>query len=220
MQNQGPDGDFAEQVEDMQTIFSNAYCVIAASSAMGASTGFLARNSLESVKLGDIFVSGVTNDFTRDVVQSPLNRRGWILQEHALARRTIFFTETQMYWECGDGVRCETLRKLMQLVLLNNDIWCFTDSISVTKMPSSVTRIFPARLLDSLVLGVSRFICGLLCSSNILYLSSRVRRTEPLLSKVSWTALRQPSRREASPGSSRASGGDAYCGSVLGLVHH
>ncbi|KAG6359198.1 hypothetical protein INS49_012718 [Diaporthe citri] len=28
--------------------------------------------------------------------------------ERALARRTIFFTEKQTYWECGTGVRCET----------------------------------------------------------------------------------------------------------------
>ncbi|CAN9134035.1 unnamed protein product [Alternaria alternata] len=110
------DGDFDEQADDMQTIYSNAYCVIAASSANGATKGFLDRsselNELPAVKVGSVFVSAITNDFTRDVLESPLHRRGWVLQEHALARRTIFFTANQMYWECGDGVRCETLRKL------------------------------------------------------------------------------------------------------------
>lgn len=116
--NQGIDGDFAEQADSMQTIFSNAYCVIAAASADGATKGFLKRdveeNPLYSVKKGNVYVSAVTNDFSRDVLQSPLNSRGWVLQERALARRTIFFTANQMYWECGDGVRCETLRKLKQ----------------------------------------------------------------------------------------------------------
>jgi len=109
------DGDFDEQADDMRTIYSNAYCVIAASSANGAQEGFLGRNShLDAVKVGSVFVSAITNDFTRDVLESPLHRRGWVLQEHALARRTIFFTANQMYWECGDSVRCETLRKLKQ----------------------------------------------------------------------------------------------------------
>ena len=112
------DGDFDEQADDMRTIYSNAYCVIAASSANGATKGFLDRsselNKLYAVKVGSVFVSAITNDFTRDVLESPLHRRGWVLQEHALARRTIFFTANQMYWECGDGVRCETLRKLKQ----------------------------------------------------------------------------------------------------------
>lgn len=116
--NQGDDGDFAEQAASMQTVFSNAYCVIAAASAEGATTGFWSRdfesNPLSSVRKGDVFISGVTNDFARDVLESPLNQRGWVLQEHALARRTIFFTENQIYWECGDGIRCETLRKLRQ----------------------------------------------------------------------------------------------------------
>lgn len=116
--NQGPGGDFAEQAKSMQTIFSNAYCVIAAVSTDGTNAGFLTHNAnrppLHSAKVGAIYVSAVTNDFERDVLESPLNQRGWVLQERALARRTIFFTETQMYWECGNGVRCETLRKLKQ----------------------------------------------------------------------------------------------------------
>lgn len=117
--NQGKnDGDFAQQAGSMQTVFSNAYCVIAAASAQGATAGFWARdvkhNPVASVRKGEVFISPVTNDFSRDVLESPLSQRGWVLQEHALAHRTIFFTENQMYWECGDGVRCETLRKLKQ----------------------------------------------------------------------------------------------------------
>jgi hypothetical protein len=116
--NQGDDGDFAEQADSMQTVFTNAHCVIAAASANGAVDGFLKRdivlNPLDAVKVGSIYLSAVTNDFSRDVLQSPLSTRGWVLQERALARRTLFFTANQMYWECGDGIRCETLRKLTQ----------------------------------------------------------------------------------------------------------
>ena len=34
-----------------------------------------------------------------------------MLQERALARRTIYFAERQTYWECGGGVRSEALTK-------------------------------------------------------------------------------------------------------------
>ncbi|KAF2492573.1 HET-domain-containing protein [Lophium mytilinum] len=97
---QGPDGDFSEQADTMQTTFSNAYCVLAACSAESATDGFLKDREPRCVKFGDVFVSAVTDDFERDVLHSPLNSRGWVLQERALARRTIFFTKTQMYWEC------------------------------------------------------------------------------------------------------------------------
>jgi hypothetical protein len=52
------------------------------------------------------------DDFHKDVELSRLNTRGWVLQERALSRRTIFFTSTQVYWECGAGIHCETLTRL------------------------------------------------------------------------------------------------------------
>ncbi|TGO83046.1 hypothetical protein BPOR_0711g00010 [Botrytis porri] len=96
---QGPDGDFDEEADKMQTTFNGAYRVLAACNA-------------ESAKIGDVFISPITIDFERDVLHSPLARRGWVLQERALARRTIYFTDNQTYWECGAGIRCETLAKL------------------------------------------------------------------------------------------------------------
>ncbi|CCD49933.1 hypothetical protein BofuT4_P096410.1 [Botrytis cinerea T4] len=96
---QGPDGDFSEEADKMQTIFNGAYCVLAACNA-------------ESAKIGDIFVSPITIDFEPDVLHCPLARRGWVLQARALARRTIYFTDNQTYWECGEGIRCKTLAKL------------------------------------------------------------------------------------------------------------
>ncbi len=114
--SQGPDGDFAEQADTMQTTFNGAYCVISACTAENATDGFLKHREPRCVRIGGVFVSAVTDDFERDVLQSALNRRGWVLQERALARRTIFFTDNQMYWECGDGIRCETLAKLKKSV--------------------------------------------------------------------------------------------------------
>lgn len=105
-------GDFAEEADMMQTYFNGSYCVIAACSAQGAREGFLRDRDIQYAKRGNLYISPVINDFERDVLDSPLSRRGWVLQERALARRTIYFTNNQMYFECGDGIRCETLAKL------------------------------------------------------------------------------------------------------------
>ncbi|KAK0653986.1 heterokaryon incompatibility protein-domain-containing protein [Cercophora samala] len=128
---QGPRGDFETEAQKMETVFSMAYCVIAASRASGTSSGFLsprperkfvALNLFDDAGKGNtgdsgddgnlIYVCEAIDNFQSDVIDGPLNQRGWVLQERALARRTIYFTERQTYFECGAGVRCETLTKM------------------------------------------------------------------------------------------------------------
>jgi hypothetical protein len=119
---QGPDGDFNQEAKRMEDIFSKAYCVLAASSAKGQRDGFLKprdkRNYLgfEREGLPPFYVCNFIDDFNQDVLEGLLNTRGWVLQERALAHRTIYFTDKQTYWECGDGVRCETLTKMHKCV--------------------------------------------------------------------------------------------------------
>jgi hypothetical protein len=64
------------------------------------------------------YLTDVIDDFYGDVEQGELNKRGWVFQERALARRTIYFTEKQTYWECGQGVRCETLARAKKYVTM------------------------------------------------------------------------------------------------------
>lgn len=119
---QGTDGDFNEEASRMEDVFSGAYCVLAASRATGMHDGFLgerrrrrdfvtfARHANEK----PFYVCEPIDDFSQDVLESPLNKRGWVLQERALARRSVYFTETQMYFECGEGIRCETLTRMQK----------------------------------------------------------------------------------------------------------
>ncbi|KAK4443014.1 HET-domain-containing protein [Podospora aff. communis PSN243] len=116
---QGPDGDFDVEAKRMEHVFSSAYCVIAASSARGQRDGFLnPRKERQFLQLpgqggGDgLYVCRFIDNFKEHVLESPLSKRGWVLQERALARRTIYFTDWQAYWECGHGVRCETMTKV------------------------------------------------------------------------------------------------------------
>ncbi|KAL5321356.1 hypothetical protein ACEPPN_009312 [Leptodophora sp. 'Broadleaf-Isolate-01'] len=111
------DGDFATEALRMEDVFSSAYCILAASSAMGPKDGFLVprkNNDSLTFEMGGqtVYVCRFTDDFDSHVLQGPLSERGWVMQERALARRTIFFTDRQTYFECGEGVRCETLTKM------------------------------------------------------------------------------------------------------------
>lgn len=113
----GPKSDFEKEAKLMEMVYSSAYCVIAASRAAGHGSGFLQeRNARNVVTISQDTKEGASysicqniDNFREHVLQGALNKRGWVLQEHALARRTIFFTEHQTYWECGCGVRCETM---------------------------------------------------------------------------------------------------------------
>ncbi|KPM36558.1 hypothetical protein AK830_g10019 [Neonectria ditissima] len=146
---QGDDGDFKEEAKHMETVFSSAYCVIAASRATGTSAGFLNkrpdRKFVEFETSGNSFyVCEAIDDFQNDVVDGPLNKRGWVLQERALARRTIYFTERQTYWECGNGVRCETLSRM------TNNKAAFLGDPDFPQVATNSTKGGQIRLYESL----------------------------------------------------------------------
>ncbi|KAF4912761.1 hypothetical protein CGCVW01_v011038 [Colletotrichum viniferum] len=109
--------DWERESQNMGKVFSAAYFTIAASCANHRFDGFLKERSPRAfvtfaAKDGATFhACDIIDNFDYDVEQGPLNKRGWVLQERALSRRTIHFTETQTYWECGEGIRCETFTR-------------------------------------------------------------------------------------------------------------
>lgn len=113
-------GDFDKEALHMESVFSSAYCVLAASSAHGQSDGFLneregsSRDFVTFNRQGQapFYICSFLDNFDQHVLKGPLNRRGWVMQERVLAHRTIYFTNKQTYWECGEGVRCETLTRM------------------------------------------------------------------------------------------------------------
>ncbi|CAM1505192.1 Fc.00g108290.m01.CDS01 [Cosmosporella sp. VM-42] len=115
---QGDGGDFSTEAKRMENIFSCAYCVIAASRASNQAEGFLGERTprqfltIQQDGSPPFYVCEAIDDFGHHVLDAALNRRGWVLQERALARRTIYFADAQTYFECGEGVRCETLVKM------------------------------------------------------------------------------------------------------------
>ncbi|CAH0003415.1 unnamed protein product [Clonostachys byssicola] len=111
--------DWKREAVRMEQVYSNASCILAASSSNSSIEGFLKKSrekrpyvSVKSLSGRIVYVCKDIDDFHTDVERSILNSRGWVLQERALARRIIHFTKNQAYFECGNGVHCESLMKL------------------------------------------------------------------------------------------------------------
>ncbi|RSL50901.1 hypothetical protein CEP53_008631 [Fusarium sp. AF-6] len=111
--------DWEVESAKMEEVFSSAYCTIAASSAKSSLEGFLGNRTpracvtMHTSQGSLLYLTEAIDDFQAHVEQSILNSRGWVLQERTLSRRTIHFTSTQVYWECGRGIYCETLAQLL-----------------------------------------------------------------------------------------------------------
>lgn len=107
--------DWKDESRQMESIFSAAYCTIAATAAINSDAGFLKRDiNPDSVYVHDasgkeFYISTDIDDFDNDVNKAQLNTRAWVMQEGVLSRRTIHFSANQIYWECGEGVFCENL---------------------------------------------------------------------------------------------------------------
>lgn len=115
---QDDEDDWENESTKMEQVFSAAYLTIGVSSARSSLEGFLAERPrrpcvrVQTKSAGVIYACTAIDDFYHDVELGELNKRGWVLQERALSRRSIYFTSTQVYWECGAGVFCETLALL------------------------------------------------------------------------------------------------------------
>ncbi|KAK8078293.1 hypothetical protein PG996_004463 [Apiospora saccharicola] len=121
---QGDKADWEAEAQKMGDVFQFAYCTLAASSAessikgfTGDPTGKMPRTSRKVAALttprgSKLYLCRNIDNFQDHVEGSVLAKRGWVFQERALSRRTLHFTSTQLYWECGKGVHCETLGKL------------------------------------------------------------------------------------------------------------
>lgn len=112
--------DWDAESKLMEQVFSSAYVTISASCSSGTDDGFLKprldRPCVTAKAQDDdgalYYLCDAIDDFRLDVDEGELSKRAWVLQERALSRRTIYFSGRQSYWECGQGVRCETLTKM------------------------------------------------------------------------------------------------------------
>lgn len=112
--------DWDKESQLMEKIFGSAYLTIAASCANDRFEGFLKKRderqfvTMRGSNGAQFHICEIIDKFETDVEKGKLNQRGWVLQERALSQRTLHFTRSQTYWECGDGIRCETFTKTVK----------------------------------------------------------------------------------------------------------
>ena len=121
--------DWQEHVKLMASIYRNCILNISAADAPNAFGGcFFTRDPLLATPIVNSWRQLTQNlgDFDGEVpLEGPnvlvhlgwpttareffLSRRGWVFQERMLAPRTLYFTKTQIFWECSKlGLCCET----------------------------------------------------------------------------------------------------------------
>lgn len=115
------DWDWKQEAGSMAEVYSNSFCNLSADWADENNGLFFERTPIFdppcSIKLrwkspndfnksprlppdGDLSYIVRYGDWVKDITNSPLNRRGWVIQERLLAPRVLHFLPDQVSWEC------------------------------------------------------------------------------------------------------------------------
>lgn len=117
---QDSSSDWQTECAAMGSIFSGAVCTIAAESAKDCQGGIWLENRIR-------MINGVTSPIYQDMSQednlrhylsvcdqrfhkSPLQNRGWAVQEREVSHRVLHFTFAHIFWECREAkMHCPVL---------------------------------------------------------------------------------------------------------------
>ncbi|KAH8878595.1 HET-domain-containing protein, partial [Thozetella sp. PMI_491] len=104
-------GEKMQQIANMHLVYQCAQLTIMAAAGTDASYGLpgvsLDRTPTSSIKIGAIELLAVPRDPHESIKRSRWWERGWTYQEGVMSRRRLFFTEDQIYYECGGMVGYE-----------------------------------------------------------------------------------------------------------------
>ncbi|KAI1267249.1 heterokaryon incompatibility protein-domain-containing protein [Xylariaceae sp. FL1019] len=114
--NQNDPVDKQQQIAQMDKIFANAACTIAAAAGEDSTYGLPGvsrprkKQQQLTIKSGVTFI-GNTNHFYLPTVRSVWSKRGWTLQESFLSSRRIFFTDRGTYFLCNSRQAVEGIKQ-------------------------------------------------------------------------------------------------------------
>jgi hypothetical protein len=108
--------DWEREAAKMASVYHNSEVTIAATTANDSGGGcFVPQEPAYPIEFTNVYcsTSGLPPISTTQIGlfrpkpcefaslrQAPLNKRGWVLQESVLSRRTIHFAKDQLYWHC------------------------------------------------------------------------------------------------------------------------
>lgn len=115
---QNSPGDWETEAFSMKKVYSNAICTIAATGAQNPRQGLHTSeddpNRLRHIPIeyswpsGDLRVGLLVGDIrSKDISDSPLLKRAWVIQEMALSPRKLHFAKSQIHWQCQERVASE-----------------------------------------------------------------------------------------------------------------
>lgn len=117
------DSDWKTEAGSMAEVYSNSFCNLSADWGDETNGLFFERtpifeppcaiqtrwksphnfNEVPRLPLdGHLLYLVRCGDWVKDITNSPLNRRGWVIQERLLAPRVLHFSPEQVSWECGE----------------------------------------------------------------------------------------------------------------------
>jgi hypothetical protein len=106
--------DWQSEASKMAAIFEGAYMTIAATSSPDSRGGLFFEVSNSQLRVGhqsgddaETFIIRYPTADRDTLWLSPLNSRGWVLQELALSCRTVHFTNSILYWQCRERYASE-----------------------------------------------------------------------------------------------------------------
>ncbi|KAF7554401.1 hypothetical protein G7046_g6824 [Stylonectria norvegica] len=110
--------DWVRESSHMLDVYGNAYLTIAATRAENSLKGFLGSRSRPASTTIPFRASGISSEVSAfvlplgytarpssviEMVDAPLSKRAWALQERYLSPRTLHFTDSQTYLECDQS---------------------------------------------------------------------------------------------------------------------
>jgi Heterokaryon incompatibility protein (HET) len=109
--------DFERESSTMRDVYTNSCCNISATASSDPSGGLFRRGKREGLQPGLVVTRTdfVQNKYyildrsywDRQIEETVLNQRGWVLQERLLAPRVLHFAEGQIFWECFTQQKCQ-----------------------------------------------------------------------------------------------------------------
>ncbi|KAK3495965.1 heterokaryon incompatibility protein-domain-containing protein [Neurospora crassa] len=147
---QDSESDWHREALAMSSIYGNSACNIAALGVDGADACFIQRNPLQ------VFPCRITQQEDGTSVyadrrrewNTPLLRRGWVMQERLLSPRVLYTGASRLFWECFRGYqRTEFTHESDRLIALSGVAKAIEQSKGFTYVAGTWKELWPLDLL-------------------------------------------------------------------------